>query len=692
MPLHLKPLVNPFAKNVERTIHQETFTLRAINKHSSKGQTQKRWVANTSSFLLQLKPSGTVTRMVPLNEIQALERDGTRLALRTTFPTSQERDWLWEWEDHLDNNPHLDDKWLEIINFFRGHLVDGPPLTWLPLKDPKSLRLEPNDGITVTQRLAMYDAAVKRGQSAVPRPKPPQPSATAQTRDLGRTLGTTVNGNIRTVHMIQLHDLDEPLGIDYMHRIEAEMGNGGVFVTKVMEGSPAARAGVSMGRILTVAERPIETSADLHEAVRQVKAKRQLQFPIELCVDEDASNELANLGFTHTPSVADRVPVVYTVTLSSPDEPLGLEYMGTGWSDGGEPSVRVKAVTPGGACDRAGLPLAPIAAIDGAPVQSVDDLARAVGIARSQQRYTLQMMMLVPATELTTLGQDNTMSADGTFNRRTDATFNTPGGGKTDGTFVRTFTSPGEMQRLAQVAEGEVNDGASVSSDPGGVPADPEEMFARKLHELTKRKQRGEVTAEEYARSKQRLMKMLANGDEPLKKTPPQRTVPPSSRACVNINRYVFLRQGPSRGSFWIPGGGVHGELEVQECEGEFALVQSRSGKRGWVRTHYLRWLPPGEATPPRGKPKDSHTREILETMRGLDPSRSPSPRFDDARSGPSYGRSSPHEYVTFEGLGQSSPSRYPRLSAWVREEQLAQPVLRSVAERPGPRDFSKLV
>eukprot|EP00756_Hemistasia_phaeocysticola_P058186 Hpha_TRINITY_DN34809_c0_g1::TRINITY_DN34809_c0_g1_i1::g.167758::m.167758 len=693
--------VNPLARSVQRIVPQDLYSFRAISKVSSKGHPQNRFIANTSTFILQIKPSGTVTRMVPLDEVASLERSGNRVALRVK-PESKERDWLWEWYDHMDNNPRSAEGWLDVINRCRGPLVDDPtPLTWQPLDKSSRLRLNTNDGISVQERFQMYE----RQPKLLPRPKARARSATVQTGDLTQ-LGMT-RGSLRTTHMIELHHLNEPLGIDFMHRIEGDSGFGGVFVTKVQPGSPADRAGVSLGQILSIAGKPIESAKNLQDAVRQAKAAQQLRFPIDICADDDARVELANLGFTHTPSTADRVPVMYTVVLDNPNEPLGLEYRAEKWTDEEEATIRVISCNPGGAADRAGLPLAPIAAVDQQTVQTADDLAAVVGIARSQQRCQLQFLMLVPAAELTQLGQGQTMSGGGTMN----ASNTMDRGTENRSAAGVTFSDPLEardrnsqqLQLLAQFAQDEVQDGLSVSSDPGGEPPDPEEVFARKLHELTVQKRRGDVSVEEYARSKNRLMKMLGGGSNDAAAHPnvqQPRSSPPSSRACVNINRYVFLRQAPSRGSFWIPGGGVHGEVVVEELEGDFALVRSaKIGKRGWIHTHYLRWLPPVEEAPPSfahpgDTTRDNFDREILDVMqrRPADRSRSASPYLDDlaTRTGacPSCGRASPHEHVTFEGLGHSSPSRYPRLSAWVREEQLAPPTW----QQPGFRDFHKLV
>eukprot|EP01065_Artemidia_motanka_P049803 TRINITY_DN836_c0_g1_i1.p1 TRINITY_DN836_c0_g1~~TRINITY_DN836_c0_g1_i1.p1 ORF type:complete len:751 (+),score=241.52 TRINITY_DN836_c0_g1_i1:71-2254(+) len=706
-PITLPPKV---AGDLHHVWRHGVYCYRWVTKISSKKVRQPRALLTTSLLLLQMKEDGTITRVMPLDEIESLEWDGEegRVALRAT-KESRERDWLFEWLDRPDNSHTEPEDWTNILNQCRDPLVPvgAPSLEWKPFDKSRRLRMDKTDGMSPPERLAMYQRKPSllpsrrkpRGWSQVSPQQQPQQQQPQQQRPV-QWAGQRVRYNITLQHA------DEPLGIDYMHRIFAESGNGGVFVTRVKAGGAAERHGMTNGRILQVAGAPIHTAQDLHDVIRQIYGERMQEFSIDIGQDDEADEELGALNFTRSGTLGGAgVPLTYRVMLNHANEPLGLEYRAERYPDDPAGKVKVVACDPGGASDRAGLPLSQIVSIDGRPIHSSDDLTAAVGAARSREQPEMEFVMLVPPAEIARLyaeheeqqppmppippapAYDDPYDAQYPHEAYYEDSEQTP----TAAPPVPDHDLAGLQQR--DLAELQQHIAAEMPGGGDERPMDPEEAFARKLHELATLRRKGRISDADYAVSKKRLLQALSDGSDDADRAAPQRRPPPAPWARVNINRYVFLREHPQRGSRWVPGGGVTGTLQAETVEGDFARVLTKEGRRGWLHTRYVSWVQQpeqpqksqrlwqGDAAPQQAG--WGVQRELAELIAQSPRSHSSWGAGSDDGHCPSCGRRSPPQRDIFTWEDSIRPqvsrqhwedvyqphNRFPRLSALVRGE-----------------------
>eukprot|EP01062_Namystynia_karyoxenos_P002100 TRINITY_DN10728_c0_g3_i1.p1 TRINITY_DN10728_c0_g3~~TRINITY_DN10728_c0_g3_i1.p1 ORF type:complete len:790 (+),score=192.10 TRINITY_DN10728_c0_g3_i1:81-2372(+) len=739
MPAHggrrrYQPITLPrSAAGLQNNISHSIYSYRWIKKISTKGVPQMRALVTTSLFLIQLKDQGVVTRMVPLDEIAALEwdRGGTKAALRP-ISSSKERDWIFEWADSPENTHPDPEEWIEVVNQCRDLIVPegAPPLRWLPFDASRKYNTERQGNRSVQERLRLYE----QHPELVPRRKKPlgwsrglalhdaaaAAATPVQTHPQVRSPVTPAqayadwDAGVRTFQVSLQHE-EEPLGIDYLHRVPIDASSAfaaaesGVFITRVKPGGACDRAGVTTGRIVAIDGHRIDNVQDLHDVVGMLYGDRVQDFNMEVAVDEEVP-ELEDTALSQTMCYTlggEGVPALYTVQLTNAQEPLGLSYMCETLPGDPAGKVRITGIDPGGACERAGMPPGRLLTIDGKPIGTVEELSQAVAAARSRAKPVLEFVLLVHPANLHNRAH-HTRAATAT-----PAPLPPPSTGPSD-----EYSSPELMATLAGARH-------------------PDEALVRQLNELMQRRRRGQLSETQYAIQKRNTLDALRGGDDlggtarsmprqlPAASPPPGGGAPPPSPwARVRINRYIFLRERPFRGSWWVPGGGVHGTLQVLHLDGDFALVRTEDQRQGYMRTRYLQWLsaPPAagsqqspplprgalrqpggpprgalrRADPdPRGAPPEpspwlrdsAELRREIEELMEDDPQprprpysrgsswggrRSPSPGPEGDWDG--HGGRAPYSWedavapASSSGFAAAGPGRYPHLSAWASQ------------------------
>eukprot|EP01062_Namystynia_karyoxenos_P041331 TRINITY_DN30122_c0_g1_i1.p1 TRINITY_DN30122_c0_g1~~TRINITY_DN30122_c0_g1_i1.p1 ORF type:complete len:905 (+),score=184.08 TRINITY_DN30122_c0_g1_i1:89-2803(+) len=330
-----------------------------VEKLSSKDEKQQRAILLVPPFMLQTRTDGTITRMIPLTRIQAMQRDPAtgRVLLKAQSPPRLDRDWYFSW---LPNQgTYSADEVLDCINAYRAPLLEegAPLLQYEPRVDPnKVLRLQP--GMMSTKEMIQDYAA---HPEKVPKPRnagAQQPLASPR-----QPAGLT------DVFWVRLPTPDASLGFAFETRAGDDPG---LYVTWREPGGPADQAGLRASRIHTLDGHPVSNSADLTRVIGELRRMGRLEFPV-------AMTRLPGEGSDDLPADLQGYPI----ELSYPGEPLGISFAAHG--DVGE--LYVDGLTPNGVAARSGVPAGMrIYSCDGMIIRSDTDLIDVLTAMRERQQ------------------------------------------------------------------------------------------------------------------------------------------------------------------------------------------------------------------------------------------------------------------------------------------------------------------
>eukprot|EP01059_Diplonema_ambulator_P008759 TRINITY_DN1850_c0_g1_i3.p1 TRINITY_DN1850_c0_g1~~TRINITY_DN1850_c0_g1_i3.p1 ORF type:complete len:580 (+),score=194.03 TRINITY_DN1850_c0_g1_i3:40-1740(+) len=343
------------------------------------------------------------------------------------------------------------------------------------------------------------------------------------------------------------------------------------------------------------------------------------------------------------PQEAFGEPTEYWVVLDNPDEDLAFTLQ----NRAGKP-VLITKITEGGPFHRAGCPPGEIVNFNRVPTMDHDTLKQAVHDTYGRQDTEFPVVIrhdlnnpppppYVPPMPPPYFGEP--------------AEDHQP----------EELPEPAEMQpQPREVLESE----GLTQSDLDDVP-DQEEVLAGKLQKAANLRRKGVISDEAYLDTKEHYLNLLgAQSRRPSEDeiSPSRPKTPPYPWAAVNIGRYIYLREGPSRASPWVVNGGVHGVLEAVHIIDDWCFVKADNGVHGYIRCKYLEFAPRNElATKPR-RNKDESLRKHLSDLISEPPSERP--------MGSEYGRhlSAPNEYfdpVSGRWLPYSARRAPSQASSW---------------------------
>ncbi|KAJ9444842.1 hypothetical protein DIPPA_31255 [Diplonema papillatum] len=256
----------------------------------------------------------------------------------------------------------------------------------------------------------------------------------------------------------------------------------------------------------------------------------------------------------------------YQVNTYSTNEDLGFHF-NIGPPDVG---VRVQDVIQDGPFHRAGIPAGQILSVNGREITSEDTLRAAVHEIQNLG-LTSFSVELVPNPHLKPLPP---------------------------------FVPPDSEGLSSEYEAGEKGE----YDDDGDEDQDPEEVLAGKLQKVAALRRRGLISNETYGDTKDHIISLLSperqarspsgyDHEAPSGEADHRSFPPPTPWGEVNINNYIYLRQGPLRGSDWTTDGGIHGVVSCLHCIGDWCCVRTDDGVQGYMRTKYLNFLSQPQAS-----------------------------------------------------------------------------------------------
>ncbi|KAJ9455653.1 Metacaspase-1 [Diplonema papillatum] len=232
-----------------------------VMKYNSGSGMDSRALLLSNLFLVQIKPDGELTRLLPLNRLVGMQYDHEtqKCFLKTTH---DERDWLFQFTAHPQNQPASPADLFHAINACRQLLVE----------DHAPLDVHPGiTGVPDLERRSEHKSVEMRMNEYLdfpglkPKPLPLRPSAHQQQEVL------------TAVYTVNLRTPDEELGIGY--RVTDD---GTIEVNVIKPNGPFERAGVPRGDLIALDGKEIHEETALLNLVETLRLLGKRTFEVSM--------------------------------------------------------------------------------------------------------------------------------------------------------------------------------------------------------------------------------------------------------------------------------------------------------------------------------------------------------------------------------------------------------------------------
>ena len=248
-------------------------------KPNTRGRDGQRAVILTQAFLWMVNMHGEVVKLMPLNALEMVMYDSRKNRVGF-YGNDLVQDWVLDYQVHRHNEPNTMSAALHAINVMRKKLetIDDD----LPTEEGKISSAFPNDKPNQQNAVALLRLYEKR-PTLIPRLKHGEREELLfQSLDVAADeTAERFKGQRSKVYYVHLGPADESLGIGFLHDVSSEDASERssqssttpiVRVAEVLPGSPAARAGLPAGEMLSINGKRVYSVEDVHAIVTRARA------------------------------------------------------------------------------------------------------------------------------------------------------------------------------------------------------------------------------------------------------------------------------------------------------------------------------------------------------------------------------------------------------------------------------------